>query len=94
MRDQTFTVAYTIERGEDAFDVKVYFTWTPGCRGSRDGRFGPPLEPDEPAGIEEIWVEKDGKPFETTAAEDSEILSYCENYLQELGSREGDYYEE
>lgn len=45
---------HTTVRGEQVtFEVEYY----PARRGARDGRFGPPIEPDEPASYELVdWT--------------------------------------
>ena len=41
-----------LEDFELTLQLEVEATWHRGSRGARDGRGGPPLEPDEPAGYE------------------------------------------
>jgi hypothetical protein len=31
---------------------EIEYTFYKGCKGARDGRYGPPLEPDEPPQVE------------------------------------------
>lgn len=95
-RDQKFSINTSLERGDDDniedIDVTIHFIWTPGCKGSTDGRFGPKLEPDEPAGVEEFWVTTpDGKDFQTTKEEDKFILELCENHMEGYFSQEPEY---
>ena len=47
-----------LDGADDQPIVVTYRTW-PARKGKRDGRGGPPLEPDEPAGIEIERVERD-----------------------------------
>ena len=36
--------------------VMIEFGFDPGCKGQTDGKYGPPIEPDEPAHIYEIFT--------------------------------------
>ena len=71
------TMPCTITRGEDdeEIHVTVSYTFHRACLGSTDGRFGPKLEPDEPAHFEIDSVTRDdnGESFDTTEAEDADI---------------------
>ena len=56
--------------------VTVGYTCVPFCRGSTDGRYGPKIEPDEPAHIEIDWVKlDDGRHWELTEQEEEAILA-------------------
>jgi hypothetical protein len=39
---------------------EIEYTYYKGCKGARDGRFGPPLEPDDPPEVEIISVMYEG----------------------------------
>lgn len=40
--------------------VDVEYIYYRGCRGARDGRYGPPLEPDEPPEVEIYSIKFNG----------------------------------
>ena len=48
----TFTHYTTVERDEEQVELTCEVEYYPLYRGMRDGRYGPPLEPDEPAHCE------------------------------------------
>lgn len=59
---------------EEVFDVEipvtVHYTFHGFCAGSTDGRYGPKIEPDEPAHIEiDGYSRDDGLPIELTKRE-------------------------
>lgn len=65
---QTYETEVEIS-GEDGLETPIIVHYTPvkAYKGATDGRFGPKLEPDEPAHIEIDWVEgPDGKPITLT----------------------------
>ena len=70
------TFAYTITR---EIEVEVSYDAWPASRGARDSLCGkagagPPLEPDEPAGIEITGArDSDGREWELTKEEEREI---------------------
>lgn len=66
-------VTMTINRNDEEIEVTVSGTFIPACRGARDGRFGPPIEPDEPAYFEiELASDKSGREIELTEDECAE----------------------
>jgi len=68
----SYTYQTTITR---EIEIEVEYTPHRACRGRTDGRYGPPLEPDEPAGIEIESVSIAGSTtrFELTEDEEREI---------------------
>lgn len=55
----------SIEIDDVEVEVIVDYTFYRAYRGARDGRFGPPIEPDEPAHVEINSVtDKSGKELE------------------------------
>ena len=67
------------EREISLIDVpcEIEYTYYKGCKGARDGRFGPPLEPDEPPEVEIFSVKHAG----------IEMIEYVsENQLEEISN--------
>lgn len=64
--------------------ILVTYTWHPAYKGARDGRYGPPIEPDEPASVDIDEVTSSGKPLEITSSEEETILSAIGEHLYEL----------
>lgn len=93
------TISYTLtrealnEEGEEEIDVTVTYTWHRFIGGSRDGRGGPLIEPDEPAHgeIESITRDDTGAEIDTTDAEDERIQ---EAVNEHAADRETDYCDE
>ncbi len=64
--------------------VKVFYQFHRATKGARDGRRGPPIEPNEPAHIEIDWIEgPDGKPVELPKAQENRIREEISEYLWE-----------
>lgn len=54
---------------------EIEYHYYRGCRGARDGKYGPPLEPDEPADVE----------IESVKFGDVEMIEYVtEDDLQKM----------
>jgi hypothetical protein len=47
-----FTTKILSRYTDKEYEVDVHYHYSPACKGARDGKFGPPLEPDEDAQIE------------------------------------------
>lgn len=90
------SINYTLTRGDDDTEipVTVEYTYHPFCRGATDGRFGPPIEPDEPAHCEiDSVIDAQGNSVETTESEDIAIHESIMDYLADADDydRETDY---
>ena len=73
-------VSFTRDDGETELALLVDYTRYRARRGARDGRYGPPIEPDEPAHVEiDGWAPD----MELTEAEanrlSDELLETLEN---------------
>lgn len=80
----SYSVTATIEfpDGEE-HDVEITYTYYPGCRGARDGRFGPPLEPDEPASVEiESAIRTDTKEDVMQLLDHEKLEELCSDDMQ------------
>lgn len=82
----------TIEINNEEVPVVVEYTFYPFHRGARDGRFGPPIEPDEPAHVEiDSVTDKNGKQLELS----DEQLEKLERLAEEaIGDSADDDYPE
>jgi hypothetical protein len=70
MKGKTATFSFTVTRDNDEeIDLSVTGKYYPSTRGARDGRWGPPIEPDEPAEFEIESVTRHGVEFELTEEE-------------------------
>jgi len=79
----------TVERDGEEVDLYVVGEYIPGSKGARDGRFGPPIEPDEPATIEiSSVVDEEGNEVELT---DSEYDKAIDKGLDQLADQEESY---
>jgi hypothetical protein len=68
-----YDLEWTIERGEETFDILIDYDYRFGTSDSY-------REPGDPPEVELEKVTFDGKPFELTPEEDEKILLYlCEN---------------
>lgn len=57
MKSHTFKHFSAVDRGDEQVELTCDIEYCPLVRGSRDGRFGPPLEPDEPEHCELVdWT--------------------------------------
>ena len=74
------TFNYELERDGKTIDVIVHYTYHKAYRGATDGRYGPPLEPDEPAHIE---IDDVLSTISTTEKEDEDIITAIETYMKE-----------
>jgi hypothetical protein len=73
------SITMTVERDEKEIEVTIEATYNPGCRGARDGRWGPPIEPDEPAHFEiESAKDENGNEIELT---DSELETAQDQFM-------------
>lgn len=52
-----YDTTVTVGDDDQEVEVSVQYTAYPFIRGARDGRWGPPIEPDEPAHIEIEGIE-------------------------------------
>ena len=79
-----------LELGVDGRECPVTVTYTvwPFRRGATDGRHGPPIEPDDPEGIEidGCTLDEDGREIELSAAEENAIELDIAEWLDELES--------
>lgn len=74
------TMQHVLTRGDDDIETTVTVTYVlhQACAGSTDGRFGPKIEPDEPAHCEiESIIGTDGKVFDVTTRERQDIHDSC-----------------
>lgn len=71
--NRTFTFEDSQVDGAE-FEVEVEYSYCKGYVGSTDGRFGPKLEPDEPAHFEIDSVTRDGEPFDLTTEQEDHVL--------------------
>jgi len=84
----------TVEVGEAEQEVTVDYTFYPYYRGARDGRWGPPIEPDEPAHIEiDSITDEAGKDI-TDQLDDKTITKIEEDAMENYGDDEPDYPED
>lgn len=71
------TFSTHLELGVDGRECPVTVTYTawPFRRGATDGRHGPPIEPDDPGGIEieGCTLDEDGREIELSEAEEAAI---------------------
>lgn len=89
MRNYSGTYETEIDINEDSIPIKIHYEYYGFCPGSTDGRYGPKLEPDEPAHIEIDLVEgSDGQVIELT---DKQIEYYEGEILEHLDSVESSY---
>ena len=78
----------TVIRDDEEVPVTAELSYHRFCPGSTDGRFGPKLEPDEPAGFEYEGAETDdGESIELT---DSEIQDICSELESDRRNYDGD----
>lgn len=56
----TYNTTVTVGEDDKEVEISVQYTACPFIRGARDGRYGPPIEPDEPAHIEIEGIEVTG----------------------------------
>jgi hypothetical protein len=89
MKTHSSTFETTLEIDEVEVELKVAYTFHPAYRGARDGRFGPPIEPDEPACVEiDSVTNKEGKEIELS----EENLAIIQQRAEEdLGDDSDDY---
>ena len=74
------TFQTTLERdlgeGDQEITITVRYTHHRACRGARDGRGGPLIEPDEPAHIEIDSIENShGEPVDVSPDETQQIYT-------------------
>lgn len=82
MRSRSSTFKTTIEIDEQEVEVNVSCTFHPAYRGARDGRWGPPIEPDEPACVEvDSVTNKDGKELELSEENEKLIQEKAEEHM-------------
>lgn len=68
--------------GVEDVDIVVEYTYHRFCAGATDGRFGPKLEPDEPAHIEIDGIKlADGQYVELTEEQEAAIIREIEEDL-------------
>lgn len=68
--------------------IIIYYTCHAGCKGRTDGKYGPAIEPDEPAYIEIDHVTGDnGREVLLTTAQEN---AFEELINEELASNDGD----
>lgn len=68
--------------------IIIYYTCHAGCKGRRDGKYGPAIEPDEPAYIEIDHVTGDnGREVLLTTAQEN---TFEELIAKELDANDGD----
>ncbi len=76
---------FTVTRGEEEIDLFVEGNFVKGCKGARDGRWGPPIEPDEPPFFEvDSVTDSEGKEFDLTKEEFEEASEYGMRKYQEM----------
>ncbi len=62
--------SFNVVRNEEDVSLTIEGTYVPRCKGATDGRYGPPIEPDEPAVIEiDSVLDEDGNEVELTEDE-------------------------
>jgi hypothetical protein len=81
------TFQTTIERDGQEVTIEVVYDYVKGCKGTRDSfggvrGAGPPLEPDTPPELENVWAtfcdgEKKGIDVELTESELDHITDMC-----------------
>ena len=59
------------------------YTFVPFCRGATDGRYGPKIEPDEPAHVEidGCKLDEDGREIELTRRQEETVEEEIASYL-------------
>lgn len=84
------TLTREAEDGEDIeIPVVVSYTFHRAHRGATDGKYGPPLEPSEPAHIE---IDDVSTPSgEWICTEDDELAKLEAEIMSDLADRSGDY---
>lgn len=65
----------------DGVPVTVHYSTYPAMPGARDGRGGPPLEPDDPAHCEIDWIERPHGRMTLTIAQLAHIEEEIGEYL-------------
>jgi hypothetical protein len=86
----------TVTVGDDQdVEILVQYTAYPFIRGARDGRYGPPLEPDEPAHLEIESIEVVGgdvsAPGITTMSNGKRYIELSEDQENRLIVEVGEY---
>lgn len=83
MADSVYNTTIEIGEEEDV-PVRVHYTFCRAYKGSTDGRYGPKLEPDEPAHLEDVYAElEDGREIELTKEQQSRIEEEIGQHIAE-----------
>lgn len=95
MRHQKVEFAFTIERNEEQIELLIVGEYSPASKGATDGKYGPPIEPDEPDFIEiDSATDEDGNEIELTEEEYEKAVEEGLEKLAEMEEGcEPDYYD-
>lgn len=91
-----YTTTITVGDDDQEVEISVQYTAYPFIRGSRDGRYGPPLEPDEPAHIEIEEIEVTGGDLSavygiTTRSNGKQYLELSDKQQEKLAEEIGEF---
>jgi hypothetical protein len=90
-----YKTTVTVGDDEQEVEISVQYTAYPFIRGARDGRYGPPIEPDDPGGIEIEGIEVVGgdisAPGITTASDGKRYIELSEDQEDKLNEEIGEY---